>query len=356
MIGDDSHELGGVWSEPAGESGDVVITSRVRLARNIAGFNFLTRASRDDRRQILSITRTRLAGDAIAPGMRWIDLDSLAPLDRHTLVERRLISRQHATGDEPRAVLLSEPDQRVSIMVNEEDHLRIQVMRSGLDLYGAYAEIDAIDDHIESIVEYAFCPRFGYLTACPTNVGTGVRVSAMLHLPGLKLINEIEKVRRAAKAMNLAVRGYYGEGTEALGDIYQLSNQTTLGKTETDILTGFADDIMPKIIEYERHARRRLMENRRQVVEDRVHRAVGVLLHARLLNADEAVKLLSQVRLGVALRLLDGVSFTTINELMLLTQPAHLQRAIGAELNQAQRRPTRATLVRERLERALSQR
>lgn len=365
MMGEDRLDSGGVWREPTGEAGDVVLSSRVRLARNLAGFNFLSSASRDDRRQILSIAHTRLSGSRIAPpaavgqasvaaSLRWVSLAQTPELDRRLLVERRLISKQHAKGDEPRAVLISEPDERLAIMVNEEDHLRIQVMRSGMDLEDAYTQIQAVDDRIEAQVEYAFCPRFGYLTACPTNVGTGIRVSAMLHLPALKHIGEIDKVRRAAKSLNLAVRGYYGEGSEAIGDIYQLSNQTTLGKTERDILTGFATDVMPKVIEYERHARRRLLENRRRVTEDRVHRALGTLGHARLLNADEAIKLLSQVRLGVALGMIAQPDMATISELMLLTQPAHLQRAIGMDLNQAQRRHARATLVRERLESAPS--
>lgn len=341
--------IGEVWKEPSGEATDVVLSSRVRLARNLAGFNFLTRATRDDRRQITRIVRSRLVESGVFESLVWVDLDKADSLDRLVLVERRLISKQHAKGDEPRAVLLSEPDERLSIMVNEEDHLRIQVMRGGMELEDAYDEIDAIDDKIESSIEYAFCPRFGYLTACPTNVGAGIRVSAMLHLPALKLIGEIDKVRRAAKSMNLAVRGFYGEGSEAVGEIYQISNQTTLGKTERDILASFSTGIMPKIIEYERHARRRLMENRRDIVEDRVHRAHGALRYARLLNADEAIRLLSQVRLGVVLGMIDDLDLSTVSELMLITQPAHLQKVIGTELNQAQRRAARATLMRERL-------
>lgn len=354
MIGDVPATVGDVWRQPTGEAVDVVLSSRVRLARNIAGFNFLSRATRDDRRQIVAIAHARLIAAELAPTLRWLSLTELSTLDRMVLVERHLISKQHAKGDEPRAVIISRPDERLSIMVNEEDHLRLQVMRGGLALEDAYAQIDAVDDLVETRIEYAFCPRFGYLTACPTNVGTGIRVSAMLHLPGLKLMNEIDKVRRAAKSMNLAVRGFYGEGSEAVGDIYQLSNQTTLGRTERDILSGFAADIMPKIIEYERHARRRLLETRRQIVEDRVQRALGTLLYARLLNSDEAIKLLSQVRLGVALGMIERLELPALNELMFLTQPAHLQKVIGADLNQAQRRTARASLVRDRLAPAAS--
>ncbi len=341
--------IGDVWKEPSGEATDVVLSSRVRLARNLAGFNFLSRATRDDRRQITRIVQSRLVQSGLIDSLVWVDLDKSESLDRLVMVERRLISKQHAKGDEPRAVILSEPDERLSIMVNEEDHLRIQMMRGGMALEDAYDEIDAIDDKIESVIEYAFCPRFGYLTACPTNVGAGIRVSAMLHLPALKLIGEIDKVRRAAKSMNLAVRGFYGEGSEAIGEIYQISNQTTLGKTERDILASFSTGIMPKIIEYERHARRRLMENRREIVEDRVNRALGTLRYARLLNADEAIRLLSQVRLGVVLGMIEDLDLSTVAELMLISQPAHLQKVIGTELNQAQRRAARAALMRDRV-------
>lgn len=344
-----SATVGDLWKRPNGEASDVVISSRVRLARNIAGFNFLTHASKDDRRQIVQLARQRLVNDNVAPSLEWFDLTAMPALDRQALVERHLISKQHAKGDEPRATIISEPDEELSIMINEEDHLRIQVIRGGLDLDDAYAAIDAIDDRVESQLEYAFCPQFGYLTACPTNVGTGIRVSAMLHLPALKLIGEIDKVRRAAKGMNLAVRGFYGEGSEAIGDIYQISNQTTLGKSEQDILQSFAHGIMPKIIEYERHARRRLLDNRKTVLADRVHRAFGTLCNARLLNADEAIKLLSQLRLGVVLEIIDQVDLALIGELMMLTQPAHLQKVIGAELDQSQRRTARATLVRTRI-------
>jgi len=349
MSGTVGAAIGDVWRHPVGESTDVVLSSRIRLARNIAGFNFLSRASREDRQQIVAIARAKITPETVAPDIVWLDLAKTPPLNRLVLVERHLISKQHSKGDEPRAVIVSEPDERLSIMVNEEDHLRISIMRGGLALEDAYEQIDAVDDRIESQIEYAFCPRFGYLTACPTNVGTGIRVSAMLHLPALKLIGEIDKVRRAAKSMNLAVRGFYGEGSEAIGDIYQISNQTTLGKTEHDILSSFATGIMPKIIEYERHARRRLLENRRPIVEDRVHRALGALRYARLLNADEAIKLISQVRLGVALGMIEGLDLVTLNELMFISQPAHLQKAIGADLNQSQRRSARASLLRERL-------
>lgn len=337
------------WSRTDGNAGDVVISSRVRFARNFAGFPFPNRAKREDRRQVLELAERHIMRAGLAPRVAWIELGDVPSLERQVLAERHLISRQHAKGEEPRAVVVSVPDERLAIMVNEEDHLRIQVMRAGLALGDAFAQINEVDDRIEAHADYAFSPRFGYLTTCPTNIGTGIRVSVMMHLPGLKLSGEIDKVRNAAKGMSLAVRGFYGEGSEAVGDFYQISNQTTLGRSEEDILHGFEQNIIPKVIEYERIARRSLLDKRRVVVEDRVFRALGTLRHARLLKSDEALELLSAVRLGVVIGVLDAVSLEQVTRLIVLTQPSHLQRVLGREMDQATRRIERATLVRRML-------
>lgn len=340
--------IGAEWLRDEGRDSDVVVSSRIRLARNFAGYPFLSRARREDRRQILQVAQRNILEGGLAPQIMWVDLNRATPLERSVLVERHLISKQHAKGDEPRAVAISNPDEQLSIMVNEEDHLRVQVLRSGLALNEAFEQIDEVDDRIEARSDYAYSSRYGYLTACPTNVGTGIRVSVMLHLPGLKLAGEIDKVRRAAKSMSLAVRGFYGEGSEAVGDFFQISNQTTLGKTEADILRDFEQNVIPKIIEYERLARRSMLENRRVVLEDRVYRALGVLRHARLLKAEEAIEALSFVRLGATLGVVD-VDVATVNQLILLAQPAHLQKLLKRELDQAQRRIERATLTRQYL-------
>jgi protein arginine kinase len=332
-----------------GREGDVVVSSRIRLARNFSGFPFLSRARREDRRQIMHIARRDILEGGLAPQMMWVELNEASALERSVLVERHLISKQHAKGEEPRAVAISNPDEQLSIMVNEEDHLRIQVLRAGLALSDAFEQIDQVDDRIEAMSDYAFSSRFGYLTACPTNVGTGIRVSVMLHLPGLKLAGEIDKVRRAARGMSLAVRGFYGEGSEAVGDFFQVSNQTTLGKTERDLLRDFEQNIIPKVIEYERIARRSLVEKRRVILEDRVHRALGLLRHARLLKAEEAIEALSFVRLGASLGVIPDVDVASVNQLILLTQPAHLQKLLKRELDQAQRRIERANLTRQHL-------
>lgn len=385
---------GAEWLRGLGSNSDVVVSSRVRLARNLAGFPFLGRATRAQRQAILDVCRDRLLTAGVAPQMLWVDIHTAPALDRTLMVERHLISKEHARGGlpatskaagvagpagaeapaaaaapvtspassgEPRGVAISIPDESLSVMVNEEDHLRLQVLRSGLELSGAYEHISRVDDLLETdppssagsgaggSLEYAWSPRFGYLTACPTNVGTGIRVSVMLHLPALKLVGEMEKVRRATRDMNLAVRGYYGEGSEAAGEFYQVSNQSTLGRTEEEILSEFEREIIPAVIRYEREARRKLLDQRRRIIEDRVFRALGTLRHARLLTPEESISLLSDVRLGIVTGLVRDVSEQEVNQLVLLTQPAHLQRILGREMEQGQRREARADMVRGKM-------
>jgi protein arginine kinase len=351
-------EAGTEWLRGEGEASDVVLSARVRLARNLAGQPFVHKASGADLRLALDVCRGAIERASLGERLVWIDLHESPAMERSLLLERHLVSShlakgklgpKRASGDWPRAVAFGLPGERAGVMVNEEDHLRVQVMRSGLSLREAWDEANALDDQIEAGVDYAFSPRFGYLTACPTNVGTGVRFSVMLHLPALRMAGEIEKVKRAAADMSLAVRGFYGEGSEASGDFYQISNQTTLGKSEAQLLEDLGERIVPEVIEYERQSRRGLLEKRRWQIEDAVQRAFGVLRHARLLGAEESMKLLSVVRLGVALRLLDAASIVDVHQLMLAIQPAHLQRAAGREMDQDERRQERARVVRERL-------
>jgi len=327
---------------------DIVISSRIRLARNIAGFPFLSRASRHQRQVLETRIRDTILASEIAPQVLYVDLDNAPEIDRLLLVERHLISKPHAAAEGARGVAVAE-DETVAIMVNEEDHLRIQVLRSGLQLEEAWEQISRIDDRLESKLDFSFHQRFGYLTACPTNVGTGVRVSVMLHLPALKLTGEIEKVFRAAKEMRLAVRGLYGEGTEATGDFYQISNQTTLGKSEQEIISEFRMSVVPKIVDYEYHARRMLLNDRTVALDDKVCRALGLLRSARLLASDETLFLLSHLRMGVNLGRVKEIDVRTLNELFLLTQPAHLQKIQGRKLEGDVRRAARADYIRQRL-------
>src|ERR1043166_1140272 len=323
-----------------GPMSEIVISSRVRLARNVAGYPFFSKATDEQRGDLAG----RLRNCVLGPGEgRWnyLEMASIDELDQQVLVERHLISRQHADIRGSRGVAIS-PSEDVAIMVNEEDHLRIQVMRCGLQLDAIWDQINQLDDRIEEGVDYAFHPRYGYLTACPTNVGTGIRVSVMLHLPGLKLTSEIERVFRAAKDMRLAVRGLFGEGTEATGDFFQVSNQTTLGKSEEDIISDFKHLVIPKIIDYEHHARRTLLNDRTINLDDKIYRALGMLKFARLLASEDVLFALSHLRLGVNLGRIKDIDIRTINELFLLTQPAHLQKVQSRKLEGDVRRAARA--------------
>src|SRR5256714_765605 len=305
----------GEWLRGSGPMSEIVISSRIRLARNIRGFPFLAKAPRNQRQALEHRLRDTILSAQIAPETLYVDMEQAPEVDRMLLVERHLISKPHAAAEGARGVAIGQ-DETVSIMVNEEDHLRIQVLRSGLQLEEAWEQINQIDDRLEAKLDWAFHPRFGYLTACPTNVGTGIRVSVMLHLPALKLTGEIEKVFRAAKDMRLAVRGLYGEGTEATGDFYQISNQTTLGKTEDDIISDFKHLVIPKIIDYEHHARKTLADERSVALDDKVCRALGVLRSARLLASEETLFLLSHLRMGVNLGRGKEIVVRTLNWLV----------------------------------------
>lgn len=344
------------WLRGEGPEADVVLSSRVRLARNLADEPFPAQASTAQKKRVLA--RVKPAILAIpAPSMVWIDLQQASPFERTLLVERHLISKQHARGKDrtgetpaegyPRAVAVS-AGERLSIMVNEEDHLRIQSIRSGLSLQEAWEDADAADDAIEAGLELAFSPRFGYLTACPTNVGTGLRMSVMMHLPALRMMGEIEKVKRAVADMNLAIRGFYGEHSDASGDFYQISNQSTLGKSERIILRELQDEIIPRVIDFERAARRTLADKRRTLLDDQVHRALGLLTHARMISTDEAMAALSLLRLGSTVGILPHLDRAMLGQLMLMIQPAHLQRLVGPA-EQERRMIARATLLRQRL-------
>src|SRR5205814_1219661 len=337
----------GEWLRGTGPEADIVISTRIRLARNHASFPFTNRASQHQKSEIENLLRARVAKLDLPSPLNYIHVAGLPMLDRQFLVERQLISRELANSDGPRGVAFDDRES-VSIMVNEEDHLRLQVMRSGLDLDGAWQDIDKVDDLLEAKVDYAFSDEFGYLTACPTNVGTGMRASVMLHLPALGLTKQIEKVFRALQKINLVVRGLYGEGSRASGDFYQISNQVTLGKNEGTALTEIRE-VNQQIIAYERQARNTLMRENRQGMQDRVARALGTLQSATMMTSEETMELLSSVRLGVNLNLIEDLSITTVNELFLHTQPAHLQKLMGAPLDGEERNAARARYLRTRL-------
>ena len=345
---DDLIRRRGEWLRGEGPESDIVISSRIRLARNLAEFPFMSRTGEADRARIESAARECISGTPGFGAFLYLGVDGLPELDRQFLVERHLISRELADGRSSRAVAIAE-DETYSVMVNEEDHLRLQVMQSGMDLREAWDRINRLDDLFEEKLTYAFGAKLGYLTACPTNVGTGMRVSVMLHLPALVLTRHIEKVFRSLQKIGLAVRGLFGEGSQALGDFYQISNQVTLGHSE-DTLLKQVGDIVPNIISYERQARDMLVRESRETLHDRVSRAYGVLRTAQTISSEETLLLLSAVRMGIHVGLIEGLPIGKVNELFLQTQPAHLQKIAGGELDSGDRNIERARFLREHLQ------
>jgi protein arginine kinase len=342
---EDLSRTSGEWLKGAGPESDIVMCSRIRLARNLADFPFTNRASRSEKAEIENIVKSSIVDAGLS--LFYQDVYSLSPLDRQFLVERQLISREHQSAEGPRGVAIG-AEENVSIMVNEEDHLRIQVMLSGFSLPNVWEQINRTDDQLEDRLAYAFSPQLGYLTACPTNVGTGIRVGVMLHLPALVQTKQIDKFFRALQKINLAVRGLYGEGTQASGDFYQISNQQTLGKSELELIKTLTD-VVPQIIEYERKARQALIQERRQHLHDQVSRAYGVLKTAHTISSEETMHLLSSVRMGINLGLIDDLEIPTVNELFIHTRPAHLQKLQGSPLEVDERNIARATYLRRRL-------
>jgi protein arginine kinase len=318
------------------------------LARNIAGYPFLSRANLKQRREIESLLRKTIIERKIAQDVSYVNLNQATAIDKLFLVERHLISKEHAEGEGERGVAFGKSE-TVSLMINEEDHLRIQVIRSGFELKNTWDTIDEIDNLLGESLNFAFSSRFGFLTACPTNVGTGMRVSVMLHLPALGMTKHIEKVFNAVGKLGLVVRGLYGEGTKVSGDLYQISNQFALGKSEKEILS-IIESVIPRITSYERMARKALVMESKDQLEDRIWRSYGMLKAARMITSEEILQLLSQVRMGVNIGLIDDIEMQTLNELFVLTLPAHLQKLEGCELDSAQRNVIRASYVRKRLD------
>lgn len=342
---EDLTQTSGEWLRGTGPESDIVMCSRVRLARNLADFPFTNRASRGEKSEIESHFKSAIGN--VANTLSYLEVSDLSPLDRQFLVERQVISRELANAEGPRGVAISRQE-NVAIMVNEEDHLRIQYMMSGFRLHDVWDEINQIDDQLEESLAFAFNSQLGYLTACPTNVGTGIRVGVLLHLPGLVQTKQIDKVFRALQKINLAVRGLYGEGSQAYGDFYQISNQQTLGKSELELIR-ILSDVVPQVLQYERTARQALVTERRQHLHDQVSRAYGVLKTAQTISSEETMLLLSSVRMGINLGLIDDLSIATVNELFIQTQPAYLQKLRGSELGVEERNVARASYLRSRL-------
>lgn len=340
----------GEWLRGSGPESDIVISSRIRLARNLADFPFIRQCNDSDRSEVEKTLKETIFSIKEWKNLAYLDVNTLTKVDRQFLVERQLISREHAESDGARSVAIDRQE-KFSLMINEEDHLRIQVMHSGLALDSAWQRINEIDDMIEEKMTFAFHPRLGYLTACPTNVGTGMRVSVMLHLPALVITRQIEKVFRSLQKISLAVRGLYGEGSQAMGDFYQISNQITLGRSEQELLEQ-VNDVVPVLIDYERKARQYLIRESQKDLHDRVSRAFGILCTAQTISSEETMHLLSSVRMGINLGLIENLEIPMVNQLFIHTQPAHLQKLRGAELDTANRNIERAHYLKNHLRKA----
>lgn len=337
------------WMLGGGPEGEIVFSSRIRLARNLVNLPFPSRHGQ-------ALDKVTAALEPCYESLlqkqdqsyQWLRMSEVDSLDKNILVEKHLASPQFMQESENRVLILRD-DEKVSIMVNEEDHLRIQSIQSGLDLVAAWQKADEIDDTIEELQSYAFSEQFGYLTACPTNVGTGLRASCMLHLPALVLTNQINRVVSATTQLGLAVRGLYGEGTEAIGNMFQISNQLTLGFTEQEILDNL-QTVVKQIVEQEKSARQLLLSESRFALQDRLWRAFGILSYARQMSGQEALAQLSEVRLGIDLDIITDVSPQVHHELLITTRPSYLQKMSGlSELSVRERDRLRAQVIRETL-------
>ena len=335
------------WMKGAGPEDDIVIGSRIRLARNIARIPFPAAANDQQAAHVNELVRSVVESNA-AFDLDYLSLVDMPKLERELLVEKHLISPQQAKDVKHKAVALSR-DELMSIMVNEEDHLRIQSIYPGFQLQSAWEQCDQADDVFGEKLEYAFSTDLGYLTACPTNVGTGMRASVMLHLPALVMTKQMSRLVPAVNKLGMAVRGLYGEGTESVGDIYQISNQLTLGHSEKEIIQHLAT-VARQVIDQERGAREQLLKLGQAQLEDRCYRAYGILSQARLISSQEAMQLVSLVWLGVDLGLIKEVDARMPKSLVVLIRPAHLQKLIGRNMDAGERDVYRASLIREYLQ------
>ena len=343
---------GGVrWLDASGAHADIVLSTRIRLARNVEGYAFTTRARDGERLRVLAQVRDAVQGAASLTGNLLVRVDELPSTDRLLLHERHLVSKELA-GLDPQhplrsgaAVFLGDG---LGVMVNEEDHLRLQSLRSGLAIHEAFVAIEQLDREVGGRVPYAYHQEFGFLTACPTNTGTGMRASVLMHLPGLVLTKEIGGVLASLQQLGLTYRGLYGEGSEVVGNFFQISNQTTLGRSEDDLLEHL-QRVVRKVIEKEEDARRVLLRDAGYIIEDKLWRAYGILRYARSLTFNEAMNYLSGVRLAVGLKLVADLSVYTLNKLLIFSQAAHLAYAEGRALSEGDANLARARYVRQAL-------
>lgn len=342
------HNTTAKWIREEGADSDIVISTRVRIARNVAGLPFPLLATDEQSEQVVQKAMSILEKPNFqALGhFTLIRVDQMSEIERQVLVEKHLVSPDLAT--QKNAAVMLRQDEAISIMLNEEDHLRIQCILPGLQLEQAYQEANAIDDALEAELDFAFDEDKGYLTACPTNVGTGIRASVMMHLPSLTMSGQMNRIIGAISQVGLVVRGFYGEGSDTVGNIYQISNQLTLGQSEQEIIENLLA-VTKQLMDHERNARSKLMRDSRDILEDRIWRSFGILSNARKIDSKETMQRLSDVRLGIDLGMIKGVSPSILKDVMILTRPAFLQTLTGQELTPDERDWRRASIIRDRL-------
>ncbi|MTI48374.1 MAG: protein arginine kinase [Firmicutes bacterium] len=337
------------WLKGKGPDSDIVISSRVRLARNLENTSFSQRMNDEEANVVKQQVKDAIlnGNSVISKDFNYFNIENIDLLNRRILVEKHIISPGLLEKPDKSAFLISK-DEKVTVMMNEEDHVRIQVLNPGLSLEKSWDLCSKIDDLLDENLKYAFDDKFGYITACPTNVGTGLRASVMLHLPALVLTNYINKILQAVSQIGLTVRGLYGEGTDVMGNLFQISNQTTLGKTEEEIIEKLKNIVM-QIIDKERASRESLFNNQGIRIEDKIYRSLGILRNSRIITSKEAMDLLSFVRMGIDMGIIKDVNIDVVNNLMITTQPANIQKYAKSELSSQERDVKRAELIREKL-------
>jgi len=334
-----------VWLSGEGPEHSVVLSSRVRLARNVKGFAYPPDSKSEGKRETLEIVKAAIEKSKSLKEGRFYFAKPIDELDRAFLIERHLISPEFL-GDKANQGIFIGDGENISIMINEEDHLRIQSIQSGLSLESACELAEKVDEDLGKVLEFDFDREFGYLTSCPTNVGTGMRASVLIHLPGLALTREMDNLISSITKFGLAVRGFYGEGSDVLGNLFQVSNQTTLGRSEDDIIDSLLR-VTKQMIEYEGNARETLLADAKDQIEDKIWRAYGILKYARVLTSAEVMNLLSAVRLGIGMGMIRELPVPSVNSMLLLTQPAHLQKYLQRKMESSERDEARAELVRK---------
>ena len=335
------------WLRGDGPRSDIVMSTRVRLARNLDEYPFFGWADNEQRKKVLEKLVSVFNDNELLKDTVLIRIKDISEIDREFLVERHLMSQEHAMDVEQKGLIVGDGE-KLSIMINEEDHLRMQILQSGLNISEAWRIVDALDTSLGEVLKFAYSNRFGYLTACPTNTGTGLRASVMLHLPALAMTGQIEKVYEAISKLGLTIRGFYGEGSEASGNFFQISNQVALGHSEADILDNL-DRVITKTIAREEHTRDYLMDKKKRETQDGIFRSYGTLKSARIITSRETIKLLSAVRLGLNLGLISDIDMASLNEILLLMHPAHLQKSNSKQLSSHERDMKRADMIREKI-------